>query len=269
MKVIGPTPHSLKNYLSEIFKFRQLIITFGTRDLKNTYAQSFLGIAWTFLQPLAGIIIFSFVFGHILKIQSGGFPYPVFAYIGMLAWFCFTSVMGASSNSLLANKEMIKKIYFPKILLPFSKVFTGMVEFAIWLFLLAGLMLLYGIVPSWRIVFLPAFFILDILTGLSIGLWLSALTYRKKDLVFIVPYLAGFGVMITPIFYPNSMIPLQYEMMKYCNPLCGIVEGFRWSILGTETLNWNYCIGFIPVVILIITAFLHYRKIEGKLADIL
>jgi lipopolysaccharide transport system permease protein len=268
MKVLSPKPDSMRCYLRSIKAFRQLIITIGIRDLKNKYAQSFLGIGWAILQPVIGLAILSFVFGYLLKIQSGGFPYPIFAFTGMLAWYTFMTIMGSSGYSLIENKEMIKKIFFPKIILPFSKVISNCVEFGIWIVLLLGLMLFYGIVPSWRLCFFPLFFIFDIIIALSVGLWLSALTFRNKDLSFFIPYIATFGIFITPVFYPNSLIPVQFNFIKYCNPLAGIVEGFRWSFLGTGELSWKYCVGYSLVIVLFLTAFFYFRKIEGKLSDV-
>jgi lipopolysaccharide transport system permease protein len=268
MKIISSEQESLGSYLRKINSYRHLIITIGIRDLKSKYAQSFLGIGWAILQPLIGLVIISFVFGYLLHIESAGIPYPIFVFIGMLAWYTFIYILGYSGLSLIENKEMIKRIYFPKIILPFSKVVSSMVELGIWIVLLIALMLFYGIVPTWRIVFFPLFLIYDIIAALSIGLWLSALTFRKKDLIFVIPYIAGFGIFITPVFYPNYLIPIQYDFMKYCNPLAGIVEGFRWSLLGTGKLNWLYFAGFISVVVLFSTAFLYFKKIEDKLADI-
>jgi lipopolysaccharide transport system permease protein len=241
----------------------------GIKELKNKYAQSVLGLTWSLLQPLTGLIIISFVFGHILKIQSMGLPYPVFAFPGMLAWYCFSYLMGSSGNSLIESKELIKKISFPKLILPFSKIVSACVEVGIWVILLFGVMLIYGITPSWQIVFFPLFIIMDIILGLTVGIWLSALSFRKKDLLFIIPYMAGFIVLITPVLYPNAIIPTEYDMMKYCNPLTGIVVGFRWSLLGIDELSWKYCFGFIPVIILFISAFFYYRRIEGKLVDVI
>lgn len=268
MKIISPKPENSSNYVRSIISFRHLILTIGIGDLKSKYAQSTLGIGWAIIQPIIGLLILSFVFGTLLHIESEGFPYPVFAFTGMLAWYTFTYIMGSAGLSLIEHREMIKKIYFPKIILPFSKVVSSLIELGIWIFLLFCLMILYGIAPSWRIVFFPLFFFLNIIVALSIGLWLSALTYRKKDLMFVIPYIAGFGIFITPVFYPNYLIPVRYDLVKFCNPLAGIVEGFRWSVLGKGNLNWNYCLGFIPVIILFISAFLYYRKTEGKLSDI-
>jgi lipopolysaccharide transport system permease protein len=268
MKTITPEPDSLITYLRTAWSFRHLILTIGIRDIKNKYAQSILGIGWAIVQPLIGLAVLSFVFDNLLHIESAGFPYPLFAFIGMLAWYTFIYIMGYSGLSLIENREMIKKIYFPKIILPFSKVVSSFIELGIWIVILIALMIGYGIAPSWRMVFFPLFFILDIIAALSIGLWLSALSFRKKDLIFIIPYIAGFGIFITPVFYPNYLIPMHYGFIKFLNPLAFLVESFRWALLGDGKLSWVYCLGFIPVIILFFTVFLYFKKIEGKLSDI-
>jgi lipopolysaccharide transport system permease protein len=268
MKAITSEPDSLGAYLRTAWSFRHLVVTIGIRDIKSKYAQSVLGIGWAIIQPLIGLIILSLVFGNLLHIDSAGFPYPVFMFTGMLAWYTFIYIMGYSGMSLLENRDMIKKLSFPKIILPFSKIVSSLIELGIWIAILIGLMIFYGIVPTWRLAFFPLFFVFDIIAAMSIGLWLSALTFRKKDLIFVIPYIAGFGIFITPVFYPNYLIPVQYSLIKYCNPLAGLVEGFRWSLLGSAQLNEKYCLGFIPIVVLFITAFSYFRKIEGKLSDI-
>lgn len=269
MRIVSPEPPSFKNYWSEIYKFRHLITTMGVRELKNRYSQSVMGVALSFFQALVGLIVISFVFGKLLGIESAGLPYPVFAFPGILAWNCFNTLLGSSGNALIESRDLIKKIYFPKMILPFTKVFTVMVEMAIGLLLLTGLLFFYEIVPSWRVIFFPFFIILNIITGLSVGLWVSALTYRKRDLGFIIPYFMSFLILVTPIFYPNSIIPVEYDLIKYCNPLTCIVVGFRWSLYGIDELSWQYCLGYIPVIFLLISVFRYYRRIEGKLADIL
>jgi len=270
--VVDANKKGLKLNLKELFQYRDLFLILAYRDLRVRYAQTFLGLAWAILQPLATLVIFTLVFGRAIKVDTGDVPYPLFAVCGMAAWSYFSFVLGQSGNSIITSQEMVKKIYFPRLVIPLSKALVGFVDFAIALAFIIALLLYYGITPSINILFLPLFIFLTLVSSLAVGIWLSALTIRYRDFQHIVPFMVQFGLYATPVGYPASMIvnslPQWAIILYYLNPMTGIVEGFRWSILGGFPPSEYSYISFGIIFILFISSLFYFKKVERVMADI-
>lgn len=258
--------------LKELFSYRDLFFILAYRDLRIRYAQTFLGVTWALLQPLITLVIFTLVFGRFVKVDTGGVPYPAFALCGMVAWTYFSFVMSQSGTSILTSQEMVKKIYFPRLVIPLSKAVVGLVDFAIAFILLIGLLLFYQLPISSNIVLLPFFILLTIMSSLAVGIWLSALTVRFRDFQHVTPFLVQLGLYATPIAYPGDVVISNLSdagvFLFYMNPMAGIVEGFRWSILGLGTLHAVSFISFGMVIILFVSGLFYFRKVESVMADI-
>ena len=234
--IVDADKQKLNLNLRELFNYRDLFLILAYRDLRVRYAQTFLGFFWAFLQPAATLLIFTVVFGKAVKVDTGGVPYPLFAITGMTAWTYFAFVLNQSGNSIIGAQEMVKKIYFPRLVIPLSKAVVGFVDFAIAFLFLAVMMLIYSFAPSANILYLPVFILLTIISALAVGIWLSALTIRYRDFQHVVPFLVQFGLYATPTAYPAETIinnlPDWAVAIYYLNPMAGVVEGFRWSVLG-------------------------------------
>ncbi|MCC5928251.1 MAG: ABC transporter permease [Cyclobacteriaceae bacterium] len=258
--------------LHELIRYRDLFWVLAYRDLRVRYAQTFLGLFWAFVQPAATLLIFTIVFGKAVKVDTGGVPYPVFAICGMAGWTYFAFVLNQSGNSIIGAQEMIKKIYFPRLVIPLSKAVVGFVDFTIAMLFLAILFIIYGIIPSGNIVFMPVFILLTLISSLAVGIWLSALTIRYRDFQHVVPFLVQFGLYATPIAYPASTIvdnlPSWGSIMYYMNPMAGIVEGFRWSILGGDPPSVYAWISFSLTFLLFISGLFYFKRVERIMADI-
>ena len=258
--------------LKELFSYRDLFLILAYRDLRVRYAQTFLGLTWALLQPLMTLTIFTLVFGRLVKIDTGNIPYPLFALCGMIAWTYFSFVMNQSGNSILAAQEMVKKIYFPRLVIPLSKALVGLVDFAIAFLLMAALQLYYHIPVSSNILALPLFILLTLMAALALGIWLSALTIRFRDFQHVTPFLVQLGLYATPIAYPGEIVTGSLSkagaFLFYLNPMAGIVEGFRWSILGQGSLHSLSFISFAMIAILFVTGLFYFRKVEQVMADI-
>lgn len=258
--------------LKELFSYWDLFLILAYRDLRIRYAQTFLGVTWALLQPLITLIIFTLVFGRFVKVDTGGVPYPVFALCGMVAWTYFAFVMNQSGNSIIGAQEMVKKIYFPRLVIPLSKAVVGLVDFCIAFVLLLMLILFYDVPVSLNIIMLPVFVGLTVLSALAAGIWLSALSIRFRDFQHITPFLVQVGLYATPIAYPGDVVirtlPDAAVILFYLNPMAGIVEGFRWSILGYGTLHSVSFISFAMVIVLFLSGLIYFKKVERVMADL-
>jgi lipopolysaccharide transport system permease protein len=254
--------------LRELIAYKDLFFILAYRDLRVRYAQTFLGLLWAVIQPLTTLLIFTLVFGRAMQVDTGGIPYPLFALSGMGAWTYFAFVMNQAGNSIIGAQGMIQKIYFPRLIIPLSKAVVGFVDFAITLTFILALMLWYGFLPSATIIFLPVFILLTIVSALAVGIWLSALTIRYRDFQHIVPFMVQFGLYATPIAYPASLIPDKYQLLFHLNPMTGIVEGFRWSLVGGIPPHPYSYISFGLVILLLVSSLWYFRKTERIMADI-
>jgi len=254
--------------LKELFHYSDLFYTLAYRDLRVRYAQTFLGLFWAFLQPAATLLIFILIFGKAMKVDTGDVPYPLFALTGMAAWSYFSFVLSQSGQSIIGAQEMVKKIYFPRLIIPLSKAMVGFVDFIIALVLMVVLMIVYGYTPSVNIIWFPLILLINIFTALAIGIWLSALTIRYRDFIHVIPFMVQFGLYATPVGYPTSMIPGKYMLLYHLNPMAGVVEGFRYTLLGSDSLNHYTIISYITALLLFVTGILYFKKVELIMADI-
>ena len=260
-----------KNYginFRELWEYRDLFFVLAWRDLRVRYAQTFLGLTWALLQPVATLLIFILVFGRVVKVDTGSIPYPLFAISGISMWTFFSFVLSQSGESIIGAQEMIKKIYFPRLVIPLSKAVVGFVDFGVAFAILIALMIAYGFAPSPNIVFVPFFILLNILAALAVGIWLSALTIRFRDFRHVVPFLVQFGLYATPVGYPARLVPEEYLFLYNLNPMAGIIEGFRWSLLGGAAPGGYFYLSAGMVLFLFFSGLFYFRRVEDVMADI-
>ncbi len=267
----------LSQYLHKVYQYRSLAFTLARRDVKVQYAQTALGFLWSVIQPLTSLLVWTFFFDKLIDVDTGAIPYALFAFTGMIGWYFFTFIFNYAGTSLVNAQDLIRKIYFPRIILPLSKVLVGLVEFSISLGLLFILMLILGEAPTWKLVFLPFFILFNIITGLSFGIWLSALTIRYRDFQHIIPYFINLTIWLTPVFYPTTLITSHYGQdsffiyVNYLNPMAAVIAGYRWCLFNgldpIAQLSPNYLLAFIPVTIVLVTGFIYFRKNESTIAD--
>ena len=266
--VIEPLKSWLSFDLRELWEYRELLYFFIWRDIKVRYKQTILGGVWVILQPLMPMIVFSLFFGLLVKVPSDNIPYPIFTYTALLPWHLFASMFYASSESLVANQGLITKIYFPRLLVPLSILLGSLIDFLIPLPLLVGMMYYYGIELTWTVLYVPLFLVLTLLTALGMGLWSSALHVQYRDVHHVINFLTQFLMFATPIFYPASLIPNQWRFLYGLNPMVGVVEGFRWSLLGEgQPLHSSVFLSFPLVILLLIGGFLYFNRVEKTFAD--
>ena len=254
--------------LKELLDYRDLFLVLTYKDIRVRYAQTFLGLAWVIVQPVVTLIIFTLIFGKAIQVDTGGVPYPIFALAGMSAWNYFAFVMSQSGGSIIGAQDMVKKIYFPRLVLPLSKALVGLVDFVVALVLLAVLMVYYRQPMGDNFGYVFVFILLNLFCSLAVGIWLSALTIRFRDFQHVVPFMVQIGLYATPIAYPSSMIPDKWQLLYHLNPMAGIVEGMRWSLLGAGELNAYNFLSFIVTFVLFLTGVFYFHRTERIIADI-
>ncbi len=254
--------------LKDLWNYRELIFFFTWRDLKVRYKQTLLGASWAVLQPFLTMVVFSVFFGGLAKVPSDGVPYPIFSYTALLPWTLFSKAMQDASRSLVSSANIISKVYFPRLILPLSSVLAGVVDFLIAFVVLLAMMLFYGISPTANVWALPLFVLLALITAIGVGLWLSALNVMYRDVGYVIPFLTQFWMYLTPIAYPASMVPEKWKFIYALNPLTGVVEGFRWALLGTgEGPGVTLMISASIAILLTISGLFYFRRMERKFAD--
>lgn len=267
--VIRPSSGWLSLDLAEVWAYRELLGLLAWRDVSVRYKQSVAGIGWAIIQPLMTMVIFTIIFGRFAKLPSDGLPYPVFAYCALLPWNYFSQSLGGSSDSLVGSSYLITKVYFPRLILPLSKVASGLIDFAIAFIILLGMMIWYGIVPTLGIFLLPVFMLIAMITALGVGLWLTALNVKYRDVRFIVPFLTQFWMYASPVAYSTSLVPERWRWLYGLNPMVGVIEGFRWALLGKSAPDFNMMIAsFVAVCAILITGLFYFRSVEKTFADI-
>jgi lipopolysaccharide transport system permease protein len=256
--------------LKELWEYRELLYFFTWRDIKVRYKQTALGAAWAIIQPFFMMLVFSLFFGRLAHVSSDGIPYPVFVYAGLLPWQLFSQSLVESSNSLVTNERLISKVYFPRVCLPISAVIAGLVDFTIAFTILILMMAFYGVRPTAAIVALPAFILLAACTALAVGLWLSAFNARYRDVRYTINFLIQFWLFATPVAYSSSLVPLRWRALYGLNPMAGVVEGFRWSLLGgSEAPGPMLAVSVSMVVLLFIGGLYYFRRMEAEFADVI
>lgn len=256
--------------LHELWEYRELLYFLMWRDIKVRYKQTIIGAAWAIIQPFFTMVVFSLFFGKLANVPSDEIPYPIFSYAALVPWTFFANGLSQSANSLVGNANLIKKVYFPRLVIPISSVLAGAIDFALAFLVLLGMMLFYGIVPTINIVWLPLFLLLALITSLGAGLWLSAMNVQFRDVRYAVPFLIQFWMFATPIAYPSSLIQNDVLRALYgLNPMAGVVEGFRWALLGTETRPGSLIAAssFVALALLIGGMF-YFRRMEKTFADV-
>ena len=238
------------------------------RDIKVRYKQTALGVAWAVIQPFFTMLVFTLFFGRLAQIPSDGIPYAVFSYTALVPWMFFANGLSQASDSLVSNSNLIRKVFFPRLVVPISSVLSGVIDFGIAFIVLIGMMLYFGITPTQNVVFFPAFLLLALVTALGVSLWLSALNVQFRDIRYAIPFLIQFWLFITPIAYPSSIIPDPWRTFYGINPMVGVVEGFRWALLGTGTSPGFMCLisSLVAVGILVSGAY-YFRRMEITFAD--
>ena len=261
-----------KNYWTDLWRYRELFIILSWRDLSVRYKQTVIGIFWAILRPVLTMLVFTIIFGRIAKLPSDGTaPYALLVFAAMLPWSLFSNALSESSNSLIGNTNLISKVYFPRMILPASTVITALVDFLISFFILIALMIIYQFLPAWQILLLPFFIILALLSSLGPGLWITALNVKYRDFRYVIPFLIQFGLYISPVGFSSNVIPDQWRLIYSLNPMVGVIDGFRWCILGSNSPI--YLPGFF-LSLAIIAFFLwlgitRFRKMEKTFADII
>lgn len=258
-------------YWSDVWRYRELLLFLALRDILVRYKQTAIGVAWAVLRPLLTMAAFTVVFGGIAKLPSGGIPYPVLVFAGLLPWQLFANALSESGNSLVANANLISKIYFPRLIIPAAAALAGLADFLISLALLAAMMLWYGLWPTWRIAALPVFVLLALAASLGMGIWLAALTVKYRDFRYVVPFLIQFGLYLSPVGFSSDVIPGEWRLLYSLNPLVGVIDGFRWCLVGGEAeLDLpGLALSAGLTAALLAAAILHFRRTERTFADII
>lgn len=267
--IIRPTHGWVPLNLADLWRYRELLYFLTWRDIKVRYKQTLLGAAWAVIQPFFTMVVFSIFFGRLAKVPSEGIPYPIFAYCALLPWQLFAHSLTESGNSLVANERLITKVYFPRLVIPMSAVLAGLLDFAIAFVVLIGMMLFYGIVPTMAIATLPLFLLLAVTTALGVGLWLSALNVQYRDVRYTIPFLTQFWLFATPVAYSSSLVPEALRPLYGLNPMAGVVEGFRWALLGkAEGPGALLAVSAIVTVLVFVGGLYYFRRMEKIFADV-
>jgi lipopolysaccharide transport system permease protein len=254
--------------LRDIWIYRELVFFMIWRDIKVRYKQTLLGAAWAVIQPVLTMLVFNFVFGTVAKVPTDGIPYPIFSYAALLPWGLFSSALNNASRSLTTNQNMVSKIYFPRLVLPLSSVLGGLVDFAIAFLILIVLMIYYRITPTTAIWTLPLFLVLTVVTALGVALWLSDINVQYRDVNYVLPFLTQFWLFLTPVAYSANVISAKWQFVYSLNPMAGVVNGFRWALLGTHTgPNMNMVVSICISLIFLVSGLFYFRSMERTFAD--
>jgi lipopolysaccharide transport system permease protein len=260
---------SEKHYFKDLWRYRELFYFLSWRDILVRYKQTVIGVAWSVIKPLLTMFAFSIVFGRIAKLPSEFAPYPILVFTALLPWQFFSSALSDSSNSLIANSNMISKIYFPRMIMPASSIIVAAIDFLISFILLAIVMVWYRFVPSWKIVFMPLFLLMALIVSLGAGLLFSALNVKYRDFKYIVPFIIQFGIYASPVGFSSDVIPAKWRMLYSINPMVGVIDGFRWCIIGKGVSFYmpGFILSIVLIIVIFILGFIYFRKTERTFAD--
>lgn len=255
--------------LRELWEYRELLFFLSWRDIKVRYKQTVLGVVWAIIQPVFAMVVFSLFFGRLARIPSDGIPYPLFSYCALLPWQLFAYSLTESSNSLVANERLITKVYFPRLVIPISTVFAGLLDFAIAFCVLLVMLFFYGVEPGWAIAILPAFLLLAIVTALGVGLWLSALSVRYRDVRYTLTFIVQIWLFLSPVAYSSSLVPAGWRPLYGLNPMAGVIDGFRWALLGTANApGASLWVSLVMAGLILTGGLFFYRRMEKSFADL-
>jgi lipopolysaccharide transport system permease protein len=267
--VIAPEPGWVPVRLGELWEYRELLYFFVWRELKIRYKQTALGVSWAIIQPFVTMIMFSLIFGRLANVPSDGLPYPIFAFCALLPWQLFSFALTESSNSVVAQQRLLTKVYFPRLLMPLSSVCVGLADFLIAFVILGLMMAYYGIAPGRAAWTIPFWTVLAMATALGIGLWLAALNVRYRDIRYAVPFLTQVWMYATPVAYASSLVPPNLRPFYALNPMVGVIEGFRWALLGQSSISMGVLpVSLVTVGLLLVSGLFYFRRTERTFADI-
>lgn len=260
-----------RQYWKDLWRYRELFYFLAWRDILVRYKQTAIGIAWALIRPFLTMVVFTVVFGNLAKLPAHGAPYPILVFAAMLPWQFFANALSECSNSLITNANLISKVYFPRLIVPASAVIVSFVDFMISGMILLALMAWYNFVPSWRILTLPLFILIAIAAAIGGGLWLAALNVKYRDFRFVVPFIVQFGLYISPVGFSSSIVPEQWRLIYSLNPMVGVIDGFRWAILGGEAKLYlpGFTLSVGLVALLFASGIWYFRKMERSFADVI
>ena len=262
-----------KNYWKDIWRYRELFYILSWRDIKVRYKQTVLGVLWAIIRPLLTMLVFTFIFGRLAKMPTGGeAPYAIMVFAGLLPWYFFSNAVTESSNSLVGNQNLITKVYFPRLIIPASSVITSFIDFLISFVILFGLFIYYGYLPPVTIFLLPVFWVFMFMASLGPGLYLTALNVKYRDFRYIIPFIVQFGLYISPVGFSSSIVPEQWKWLYYLNPMAGVIDGFRWCIVKNAPnplLDYPFYISLAVTVFMMVLALYQFRRMEKNFADLI
>lgn len=267
IQVMTAEPDGFVSYFQKIWRYRSLIWVFAMRDLKVKYAQTWLGVSWSLLQPLTALSIFTFFFGYILNSKSGDLPFALYVFSGLLGWNFFSYIVSSGSMSIQESSHIIKKIYFPKSILPFSKVVIASVELVLSLVVLIPLMIYYGQSLSWKIVFMPLILFFNAICALTLVFWVASFAYKKRDLFHLLPFIVYFGIWITPVFFTDTFLPQHLQFAMDFNPMANVVQAWRWMLFNEGSFTWIWLLNFGVMLFLCVSGMYFYNRRENEFTD--
>ena len=261
-----------KNYWTDLWRYRELFLILAWRDIAVRYKQTIIGVAWAIVRPFLSTVIFTVIFSHLAGLPSDGrAPYALMVFAAMLPWSLFSTALGEASNSLIGNERLISKVYFPRLIIPTATVVTAFVDFLISFLILLGLMAYYGFSPGWNLLLLPFFILLALLASLGPGLWITALNVKYRDFRYVIPFVVQFGLYVSPVGFSTNVIPHDWRLLYSLNPLVGVIDGFRWSILGGNSpIHWpSFVLSMVIVAFILWLGIRQFRKMEKTFADLI
>jgi lipopolysaccharide transport system permease protein len=260
-----------RHYWIDLWRYRELLYFLAWRDILVRYKQTVIGLAWALIRPFLTMVVFVVVFSKLVKLSSEGVPYPILVFAALLPWQFFSNAFSEAGNSLISNANMISKVYFPRLVVPTSAVIVSFVDFLISGIILIGLMLWYGFAPDWRIITLPLFTMIAFAAAMGAGLWTAALNVKYRDFRYIIPFVVQFGLYVSPVGFSSAIVPEQWRLLYSLNPMVGVIDGFRWAILGGNTqLYWpGFLLSLTLVLVILVTGIVYFRKTEKTFADVI
>jgi lipopolysaccharide transport system permease protein len=268
--IIEPQKGWLSLNLGEVWRYRDLLSLLVWRDFSSRYRQSILGVGWAIVRPVLSVLVFTVIFGMVAKLPSDGIPYPLFSFAAMMPWLYFSNALTNATNSVVLSGPLLTKVYFPRLVLPLASVASGLADLGIQFVLLSGLMLWYGVTPGWAVILTPLFVLECMIVSLALGLWLTALNVKYRDIGHLVPFLIQIWMYLTPIVYSSSLVPARWRPLYSLNPLVGVVDGFRWAVLGQSAPDWKMLsISSAAMLLLFLTGLFYFRRVEQTFADII
>lgn len=259
------------NYWRDLFRYRELFQVLAWRDVTVRYKQTVIGIAWAVIRPFLTMLVFTVIFGRLAKLPDSGVPYPLLVFAGMLPWQFFSTALADASNSLVSNANLISKVYFPRMIVPTATVVVSFVDFLISFSIMMVLMLLYGHLPPWQIIFLPAFVALSFFASLGPSLWITSLNVRYRDFRYVIPFIVQFGLYVSPVGFSSSLVPERYRLLFALNPVVGVIDGFRWCLLGGQNTIYlpGFTLSLVVTVAMLWFGIRQFRRVEKRFADLI